>query len=48
MDLLLMGVDVLETAMNAGSSVVSSLDSVVQVMGDGDQITCEVSRCEWA
>ena len=48
MEMLLMGANALETAMNAGSHVVSSLDAVVQTMGEGDQITCEVSRCEWA
>lgn len=48
MNEMIMIADQIGNAMQIGSSVVESLDSLVQIAGpDGENITCEVSRCEW-
>lgn len=48
MDVMVMGTESLELALQAGSSAVNTLDTLVQLAGEAGEITCEVSRCEWA
>ena len=48
MDMMAMGIESLEVAMNVGSTVVGSVDSLVQLAAQANEITCEISRCEWA
>lgn len=44
----IMVADQIGNLMQVGSSIVSSLDSLVQVAErQEDAITCEVSRCDW-
>lgn len=47
MDAFMLGLQVLDTALTVGTSVVDGLDSAVQLAEDGGA-TCEVCRCEWA
>lgn len=48
MELMTVGIESLEAAMHVGGMVVDQIGNIAQIAAEeGDQITCEVCRCEW-
>lgn len=47
MDMITLGMQALEAAIHAGSSVINGIDQIVQAAPEEPNITCELCRCDW-
>lgn len=48
MEMMAIGFESLEAAMNVGAMVVDQIGNIGQVSAEETPITCEICRCEWA
>lgn len=49
MDFMSVGLDVLELAMQAGTTAVEQIGQILQTVGEPENppISCELCRCDW-